>query len=665
MLKKFFQPTEQRKRAFGIIAGITLLLCPSTLKADVTVDSVLYTLNDTTHTAVASSYLATASHQVSIPAFVTDSNGVEYKVVAVGPKAFASTNVSSVVFGQNVRKIDSQAFSGCGMLTNVHLNESLTEIGTFAFYNSALNSIKLPSGLKSLASGAFRETKLTSCVIPAGITSLSQQLFYACSNLKTVTLPEGVVGIEAWALVSTGLTELHLPASLTDIAGGSLGKNTSLSTITVAPGNPAYKAENGLLISLADSYIIAAAVQQGSLVIPNGVKGIGASCFASQLQLTKLVLPSTLQSIGDWAFNECVNLREVDLGVGVHTLGKGCFDGCSSLGNIKFPAQLRVIGDQAFNMCAAMTEVILNDGLQELGFASFFQCSGLKKVRVPGSVNTFGDAVFKSAPHLTEVVLEEGLTHLGHSIFAEATSLRSIKLPSTLRTLNPFALYGTGLRSIILPESLDTIGASSLYGTALSEIVVPNSVSFIDKYAFAWNKRLKKITCGTGLKKLGDHAIHACPIIEQVSLNENLMEIEAYGISSCDSLKKITVPATVATIGEYAFAYNPLDTLVNLAIKPQPLTCQITDNATTDEQDHYARIVLVVPTESLEAYKIADIWKNYFNIVGNNAVACIDDDFSVSISEIYSLTGTRLPRLRSGVNVCRMSDGTTRKIMCP
>lgn len=123
--------------------------------------------------------------------------------------------------------------------------------------------MRVIKSFKSLASGAFRETKLTSCVIPAGITSLSQQLFYACSNLKTVTLPEGVVGIEAWALVSTGLTELHLPASLTDIAGGSLGKNTSLSTITVAPGNPAYKAENGLLISLADSYIIAAAVQQG------------------------------------------------------------------------------------------------------------------------------------------------------------------------------------------------------------------------------------------------------------------------------------------------------------------------------------------------------------------------------------------------------------------
>lgn len=665
MLKKFFQSTKQRKRAAGIFAGTALLLCPSLLKADITVDSVFYTLNDTTRTAVASSYLATASHQVSIPATVTDSNGVEYKVVAVGPKAFASSNVRSVVFGPNVRKIDSQAFSGCGMLTNVHLNDSLTEIGTFAFYNSTLNSIKLPSGLKSLASGAFRETKLTSCVIPAGITSLSQQLFYSCPNLETVTIPEGVVGIEAWALVSTGLTALHLPASLTDIAGGAIGKNTSLSTITVAPGNPAYKAENGLLISLADSHIIATAVQHGSLVIPDGVKGISASCFASQTQLTKLVLPNTLQSVGDWAFNECVNLREVDLGTGVRTLGTGCFDGCSALGNIKFPQQLRVIGDQAFNMCASMTEVILNDGLEELGFASFFQCSGLKKVRVPSSVNTFGDAVFKSAPRLTEVVLEEGLAHLGHSIFSEATSLRSIRLPSTLRTLNAFALYGTGLRSITLPESLDTIGASALYGTALTEITIPNSVSFVDKYAFAWNKRLKKITCGSGLKKLGDHAIHACPTIEQVRLNENLTEIEAYGISSCDSLKKITVPSSVTTIGEYAFAYNPLDTLVNLATEPQPLECQITGNATTDEPDHYSRTVLVVPMESLQAYKTADIWKNYFNIIGNNAVACIDDDLPVSIREIYSLTGTRLASLRSGVNVCRMSDGTTRKIMRP
>ena len=568
----------------------------------------------------------------------------------------------AVSIPDGIVEVGTYTFALMPGITAITIPSSVRTIDAFAFYGTGITSISIPSSVKVLDNGVFRETRLTSAEIPAGVTTLNQQLFYKCTDLRSLTLHEGVTKVDNWALVSTGLTSLDIPASLTDIVPGSIRRNFDLTSISVASGNSVYKSLGGLVVEKTSGQVVAGTAPKGEFSVPEGVVSIAPYTFSYLPGLTKVTFPASLRTIGREAFYKCSALKEVVLGDGVEEIGELCFQECTALTTVSFGKGLKRILTQGFDRCESLKEAILPDGLEELGFAAFYECPGLKKVRIPASAKTIDSSVFAEATSLTDVTLEEGLLKLGDGLFYSCSGLTQIKLPSTLKELTETSLYGTAIREIQLPEGLEVIGHASLYSTQLEEVIIPNSVKRVEKLALGWCPKLKRVKCGSGLRVLEERAIHVADLLEEVELNEGLDSIGDFAISFGLRLKKITIPASVTFLGKRIFAADPLDTLVNKAATPQKLTDMLT--CTGKSEPNYDSVVLMVPAESLDAYRQADIWKEYLTILPiDNAVSTIDEGTEAVILEIYTPEGIRIPALRPGLNICRMSDGSVRKIM--
>ena len=104
-----------------------------------------------------------------------------------------------------------------------------------------------------------------------------------------------------------------------------------------------------------------------SVRLNEGLQILKYHCFCNS-KIRRLVLPSTVESIGGEAFCVCERLEHADLST-AHGL--------------------KVIGCKTFTSCKALKHVLLNDGLETIGEECFFE-SGLEEVIIPGSVRSIG-----------------------------------------------------------------------------------------------------------------------------------------------------------------------------------------------------------------------------------------------------------------------------------
>lgn len=154
------------------------------------------------------------SGSISVPKTVTN-NGTEYSVTKIGEYAFYYSAVTSVSMPEGITSIDNNAFFGCQNLETVALPESLTTLDHDAFSGCQnLESVTLPETLTTLGYSAFKACKLLKTIkIPSGVTAIPDQCFDGCSSLESVTIPEGVTTI-GWDAFTICNREQHVEFQL-------------------------------------------------------------------------------------------------------------------------------------------------------------------------------------------------------------------------------------------------------------------------------------------------------------------------------------------------------------------------------------------------------------------------------------------------------------------
>lgn len=110
--------------------------------------------------------------------------------------------------------------------------------------------------------------------------------------------------------------------------------------------------------------------------------------------LESISLPSSLLSIGRYAFYECNKLKTISLPENLSTIGDNAFDGCYSITSFSFPKSLTSIGFSAFNGCAGLTSLSFPNGLISIGGFAFCSCSNLTSIYIPESVTSIGCRAF-------------------------------------------------------------------------------------------------------------------------------------------------------------------------------------------------------------------------------------------------------------------------------
>lgn len=179
------------------------------------------------------------------------------------------------------------------------------------------------------------------------------------------------------------------------------------------------------------------------IILPQSVKSIGSYAFRRCINLVDVVLPKTLDSIGDYAFFDCNSLSEIDIPEGVQELGR-IFADCKSLKNVSLPSSLRKL-TATFSGCSSLEKIVIPEGMESLGISVFSGCSSLVDVTLPSTLREFeehptisdaGSMAFYSCKSLKNIVIPDGVAKLSAGLFYECSSLESITIPASVTEIS-------------------------------------------------------------------------------------------------------------------------------------------------------------------------------------------------------------------------------------
>ena len=369
--------------------------------------------------------------------------------------------------------------------------------------------------------------------------------------------------------------------------------------------------------------------------------------------------------IGSSAFYCCTGLMSIEIPNSVTSIGTDAFYGTAWYNNQ--PDGLVYVGKVAYEYKGNMpnnTTIVLEEGTLGIAGDAFYKCSGLISITMPSSLICIGRSAFYGCSSLKSITIPNSVTSIGDDAFSKCTGLISIIIPSSVTTIGDYAFEGcTSLTSIEIPNSVTSIGEYAFAGcSGLTSIEIPNSVASIGYYAFQNCTGLTSITIPNSVTSIGQGSFDGCIGLTSVTIPNSVSSVGFFAFVGCTGLTSVTIGNSVTSIAFYAFSNcTGLTELVSLASIP-PIC-----NAGVFENVDKSLCTLKVPKGSKDDYRQADGWKDFVNIEEIDVTAietvAAESMGKAGITDIYDLNGRRRDALQPGVNIVKMSDGTTRKVI--
>lgn len=271
---------------------------------------------------------------------------------------------------------------------------------------------------------------------------------------------------------------------------------------------------------------------------------------------TEIVLDLRCEYIESYAFYRS-SLTSVILPDGLKFIGAHAFEGCEQLNQIEIPDSVKTIKEGAFQDCSCLEKVRLPDGLVEIEDSTF--CStGLRSIGFPKTLQTIGNNAFKYCFEVQEVYFSSGITRIGDSAFEYCKKIECIELPDYLIHLGKDAFdQCAGLKSVIIPYGLGCIPSGCFGGCEnIVSISLPSSVKVIGEGAFWGASSLKSITLSDNLKVIGEKAFCSCRSLQRITLPLGLESIGKEAFRYCFSLSSIYLPRSIKEIGKHALVFQ-------------------------------------------------------------------------------------------------------------
>ncbi len=290
-------------------------------------------------------------------------------------------SIESVSIPNSVASVGGGAFKNCAALTDITLPDSITSIGLGAFENcSAMASISLSYssmnnkhfgyifGAESFEHNNAKVPSSLNAVNITGGSTIVENAFNGCAGIKSVTVPNSVTSIGGGAFKDcAALRNITLHNGVTNIGLGAFENCSAMASISLSYSSMGGK-HFGYIFG-AESY------DQNSAKVPSSIKTVYITGGST---------------IGDNAFNGCVNIEKVKTEGGVKKIGNNAFANCAKLGAAALETGIAEIGDNAFNGCGALKTVTLGSGIKTIGSKAFYGCEALDTVFYNGTISGFG-----------------------------------------------------------------------------------------------------------------------------------------------------------------------------------------------------------------------------------------------------------------------------------
>lgn len=144
------------------------------------------------------------------------------------------------------------------------------------------------------------------------------------------------------------------------------------------------------------------------------------------------------------------------------------------------------IGAYAFNYCMSLKNITIPNNVTSIGEYAFYYCVSLQIITIPSNVATIQMGVFQYCENLTSVSIPNGVTNIGPYAFQYCYQLKAVTIPHSVVSLDTSAFASAySLQSLVIADSATNIGATAFNSCyCLRDVIVPNSVMDIGSYAF-------------------------------------------------------------------------------------------------------------------------------------------------------------------------------------
>ena len=611
---------------------------------------------------------------------------------------FGCERLSSIVIPNNVNMIEQKAFMNCYNLSDIKIENGITtlSLGIDAFASVSPTYIYLGRNIytSSLLSDLFASFDLT---VSKTVTKLAGTLFAKNNHLKSITFEEGP---DSLVLEDTGYNSStsSLPFNYCSIDSIYLGR--------VVYGTNHYYQSSKLFSQTKTSFSVRIGdnikeIGDGdfswwkidSLYIPKTVEKIGSSPFQNcsylnnvfiedgedtlefsegigfyscQLRnlylgrnisypqgcspfsrnkegLKSLTIGNCVTEISESQFAGCVNLNQLAFPASLKRIGKQAFYGCDGLDTLNIPANITEIRTDAFNLCRGLTFVNLEDCEEPLTIDNNFMNCELKKVYLGRNINYPEHfSPFSGLDYLDSLVIGSNVTAIGNTAFTDCRNLKDV------------VSY-----SAVVPETDQHAFTQSYLPSA--SLLVPYKL--YDQYSTTtpWSLfgRIKNFESLYNLTYLVDDVEHKKYVVEQGAVIEAEDEPtkEGYTFSGWSEIPETMPDHDVTVTGTFS-------------INSYKLTYMIDDKVYKETMYEYG--ATITPELQPEGDYATFEWRDLPETMPAHDVV-VHASYTSGIVElmmnkqqdvrIYSPNGNRLNAPQKGLNIIRMNDSKSKKVI--
>lgn len=458
---------------------------------------------------------------------------------AIGP----FTNMSSIIsvsLGSNVSYLYHNLFSGCTGIKKLTLPSGLQKVYSGALSNcTGIEELVFPAGLdlvdnyacygdSSLVSVVFEDSDDPELEMPIGMSA-----FQNCVKLSSMVFPRKVIQL--------GKTCFKNDKQITDLVFNDGDKNLSIDNTDTRSmfsdckltrlyiGRSIYydTTKNSFSPFSGQTKLSDIEFSQGGTVTRCGdyfLRGVSAC--------DSLLLPSSVTTLGRYAFADMTSLKQINIPPHVSVLQYGLFKNDGMISAVVISPKISRIYDYVFDGCVSLKDVRFEDSSASvtLGYGSEggqFSSSQLEKLHlgrniVYNSTEKYGYSPFYNQENLTEITFNQN---------------------GFVTSCGDYFLYGaSSCRELILPESLKTIGVNAFRNmTNLESIVIPNNVTSVGQYAFAADSAMVSVKLSESCRILESGLFHDCKSLREIVVPQMVDSIKDLAFSGCRSLSTVNL----------------------------------------------------------------------------------------------------------------------------